>query len=130
MLAERGQDHRKYFGSTRFTRSHDRSVEAVVKGLVDGAAVDSLVFESLAARDPALKAKVRVVHRSPPFGVMPVVVSTALPAATRARLKAVLLDLHRDPEAVAALRPVHIERFIAPAPGLYDDAARVTRRPR
>lgn len=127
MLADLGQDHRRFFGSTIFTRSHDRSIDAVVKGLVDGAAVDSLVFESLVSREPGLRAKVRVVHRSPPYGVMPVVASTALSAMTRSRLKAVLLDLHLDPAAAEALRAVHIERFVAPSPGLYDDAARVVR---
>lgn len=128
LLRDLGQDPRRYFASTLFTRSHDRSVEAVVKGLVDGASVDSLVFESLVARDPALERKVRVVHRSPAYGVMPVVASMALPAVDRARLKAVLLDLHRDAEASAALRAVHIERFVAPEPGLYRDAALVARR--
>lgn len=130
LLSDRGQAPRRFFGSTIFTRSHDRSVDAVTKGLVDGAAVDSLVFESLAARDPGLRAKVRVVHRSPPYGVMPVVASAAMPAEARARLRAVLLDLHQDPAAANALHAVHIQRFVLPTPGLYEDAARVTRRPR
>jgi phosphonate transport system substrate-binding protein len=130
LLAERGLDHRRFFASTIFTRSHDRSIEAVVRGLVDGASVDSLVYESLLARDEGLRARLKVVHRSPPYGVMPVVASTALPAATRARLREVLLELHRDPAAAEALRAVHIDRFVPPSPGLYDDAARVARRSR
>ncbi|HSN92721.1 MAG TPA: PhnD/SsuA/transferrin family substrate-binding protein [Anaeromyxobacteraceae bacterium] len=128
LLADSGREPGRFFASTVFTRSHDRSVDAVARGVVDGAAVDSLVFDALAARDPSLRSRVRVVHRSPPYGVMPVVASTTLPAETRARLRAVLLGLHQDPEAAEALRAVHIERFVPPEPGLYDEAARVARR--
>lgn len=128
LLADSGRDAGRFFASTVFTRSHDRSIDAVARSVVDGAAVDSLVFEALATRDPSLRSKVRVVHRSPAYGVMPLVASTALSPETRARLREVLLALHRDPEAAASLRAVHIERFVAPAPGLYDEAARVARR--
>ncbi len=125
-LRERGLDHGRFFASAIFTRSHDRSIEAVAKGLVDGASVDSLVLESLLARDPGLAARVRVIHRSPPFGVMPVVAPVTLPVETRRKLGAVLLELHLDPEAAKALQAVGIERFVAPPPGHYSDAARVT----
>lgn len=130
LLSERGEAPERFFGSTLFTRSHDRSVDAVAKGLVDGASVDSLVYEALLARDPGLGQRTRVIDRSPPFGVMPVLASTRLPAATRARLRAVLLALHEDPGAAAAMATARIERFVAPAPGLYDDAREVARKAR
>ncbi|MBI5068326.1 MAG: phosphate/phosphite/phosphonate ABC transporter substrate-binding protein [Deltaproteobacteria bacterium] len=120
-----GLDPRHHFASTSFTRSHDRSIDAVARGLADGAAVDSLVYESLLARDPQLSSRVRVIHRSPAYGLMPVVAATRLPAETRARLRAVLLGLHRDPEAAAQLRAVGIDRFGPPEPGLFDSAAAV-----
>lgn len=129
-LADRGQDDRRFFGSVTYTHSHDRSLEAVAQGLVDGAAVDSLVYQALLERDPSLSSKVRVIHRSPPFGVMPVVASTALPPERRARLRQVLLHLHEDAEAAAALRAVHFDRFIEPPPRFYDDAIRTLGRPR
>jgi phosphonate transport system substrate-binding protein len=122
-LADLGADPAHFFSSAIFTRSHDRAIEAVAKGIVDGAAVDSLIYESLVARDPAIAEHTRVIERSPLFGLMPVVVSTKLPAEIRVRLRQVLLDLSKDPEAAAALRAVNIERFAVPTPGLYDAAA-------
>jgi len=125
LLRDMDHDPGRFFSGTMFTRSHDRSIDAVVKGLVDGAAVDSLVYDALVARDPQLAARTRVIHRSPAYGLMPVLASTRLPAESRARLRAVLLDLHRDPEAARELRSVHIERFATPTPGLFDGAAAV-----
>ena len=120
----------RFFGSTLFTRSHDRSIEAVVQGVVDGAAVDSLVYEALALRDTRVAGGTRVIHRSPPFGLMPVVASTRMSREARDRLRAVLLDLHRDPPSSSALGIVGIERFVTPAPGMYDAAAAVAERVR
>jgi phosphonate transport system substrate-binding protein len=125
LIADRGLDPDRFFGSTIYTRSHDRSVAAVVQGLVDGAAVHSVVFARLVAGDPALARQVRVIHRSPLFGAMPVVASPRLPAPTRARLRQILLELADDPEGRKALRAIGIDGFAVAQPGLYDSAAMV-----
>lgn len=126
LLRERSTSPSAFFAATLFTRSHDRSVEAVAKGLVDGAAVDSLVYDQMVARDPALAERVRVIHRSPAFGIAPIVASTRLPTERRAALRQAFLELAQDPQAAKALRVLHIERFAAPDPSMYSepDAAR------
>jgi phosphonate transport system substrate-binding protein len=125
-LRDRGHDPERYFAGAIYTQNHDRSVSAVAAGIVDGAAVHSAVLEHLFRDTPELRDQVRVVHRSPPFGSMPVVASTALPAEMRARLREVLLDLARDPAGATALRELAIDRFEAPTPDLYSSARRVT----
>jgi phosphonate transport system substrate-binding protein len=124
-LRDLGFDPGRFFGSVIYSGSHDRSVQAVAAGMVDGAAVHGAVLAQMQARDPSLAFRIRVVHRSPPLGGMPVVVSRRLPAQARARIGAVLLALEGDPEAEAALRAVHIDRFKTPSPGLFASAARI-----
>jgi phosphonate transport system substrate-binding protein len=124
-LHELGRDPDRFFGSVTYTRSHDRSVAAVSRRLVDGASVHSLVFARMLERDPELAQRIRVIHRSPPFGTMPIVVSTRVPRAERERLLRVLLDLSRDPDGAAALESLGYEGFAVPAPGLFDSAAHV-----
>jgi phosphonate transport system substrate-binding protein len=125
LLRDMGEQPSHFFASAVFTHSHDRSINAVAQQLVDGAAVDSLVYEDLVRRDPALSETTRVIHRSPPFGTTPVVASVRLPPEERARIREVLLSLHHDPEAAAALKVLHIDRFEVPPPGHYDTAAAV-----
>lgn len=124
-LRSLGRDPDHFFASVTYTRSHDRSITATARGIVDGAAVHSLVFAHMMERDPRLGARVRVLHRSPSFGMMPVVASTRLPPEERARLKRVLLDLARDPEGAAALAILGLEGFAQPTPALFDSAAAV-----
>lgn len=111
-----------FFGATIFTHGHDRSIETVSKGLVDGAAVDSLVYERLVATHSRVAAGTRVLHRSPPFGSSPVVASTRIPAALRVRIRQVVLALDRDDQAALALRGLGVEKFVEPSEGLYSDA--------
>ncbi len=123
VLETTGHAPDRFFGAVTYTRSHDRSITAVARGIVDGAAVHSLVFAHMTARDPSLAGRVRVIHQSPPFGAMPVVASLRLPLEVRQRLRQALLDLPDDPAGAAALRELGIERFAEPRPGLYDGTA-------
>lgn len=122
-LRQRGADPERFFGETLYTHSHDRSVDAVAAGIVDGAAVSSVVYRHQIARDPSVAARTRVLERSPSFGVMPVVVSTRIPAQERGRIRDVLLELHNEPEAAEAMDLLHVDRFEVPASDLYDSAA-------
>ncbi len=117
------QDPGSYFSNVQFTHSHDRSIEAVAKGVVDGATVDSLIFDQLAVARPWIAESARIIERSAPFGSAPLVASMRLPASRRAQIRAALLGLGRDPAAVQALSLVGFDGFARPTPGLYDSAA-------
>lgn len=123
LLRNAHEDPARFFGDSILTHSHDQSIEAVASGLVDGAVVDSLVYESMIAENPERATKTRIIDRSAPLGMTPVVAAPSLSPAMRARLREILLELDRDPSAAAALRVTHIERFVVPPPGLYDSAA-------
>jgi phosphonate transport system substrate-binding protein len=123
LLRTIGADSSGFFGSVTFTHSHDRSIDAVAKAVVDGAAVDSLVYEALVRSSPEIGAATRVIHRSPPYGVAPVVVSTRVDPRRRAAIRDALLQLHQDPEGRAALRLVGFDRFSPPEPEQYAGAA-------
>jgi phosphonate transport system substrate-binding protein len=129
LLRERGLDPDRFFGSVAYTGSHDHSVLAVANGLVDGASVHGAVLALLEARDPSLARRIRILHRSPPLGAMPIVVSKRVPASVRARLREVLLGLDRDPEAAESLKLLRFERFAVPSPQLYAAAAQLVEKP-
>lgn len=126
LLRDAGKDPRRFFGFTVYTQSHDRSIRAVASGVVDGASVHGHVLRHLLARDPDLARRIRVLQRSPPYGAMPVVVSTGLDPSTRSRLREALLAIAEDAEGAAALGVLGIDRFeTLPSPRLYDGAERV-----
>jgi phosphonate transport system substrate-binding protein len=119
-LASRGRQPATFFAKTVFTYSHDNSIEAVAEGVVDGAAVDSLIYDYLQVSHPSLVARTRIIHRSPPFGVQPVGVPKDLDPMTRRALRELFLGMDRDPDARGILKKLGVDRFIPGDDRLYD----------
>lgn len=75
LVKELGETPETFFGQVLFTYSHDDAIRAVASGVADGAAVDSLVYQFALAREPRLAEQTKIIHRSIPFGIPPVVTS-------------------------------------------------------
>lgn len=119
-LAQRGHTPESFFVSFSYTHAHDRSIHAVSEGLVDGAAVDSLIWDYLSAADPKLQKRVRVVERFGPFAIPPVVAAPHVPQELREKFRQALLTMHQDPQGQTILQGMHIDRFTPIDDGAYD----------
>lgn len=115
-----GERPETFFERFIFTYSHDNSIKAVAGGLVDGAAVDSLVYDYLAAQGHEYVAKTKVIWRSPPYGINPVVVNSALDPQLKSQLRDLFLTMHEDEEGRRILDDLLIDRFVLPEEGAYD----------
>lgn len=120
LLRQRGQAPEGFFGKVVYTYSHDNSIKAVADKLVDGASVDSLVYDYTLARNPELASRTRVVYRSEPFGAPPVVVHPGLSVELKDRLREAILGMHEDPRGRAILEGLLIDRFVVPDQAAYD----------
>jgi len=118
-LVLRGETPERFFSRTVFTYSHDNSILAVADRLVDGAAVDSLVYDYLRARNPEAVRETRIVERWGPYGIPPVVVHPALDPAFKRALRDFLLGIHTDPQGKQLLDPLLIDRFVPVDPNLF-----------
>ena len=119
-LAQMGETPESFFKEVIYTYSHDNSIRAVAQDIVDGATVDSLVFDALARSEPDLGKRLRVIERSQPFGIPPVVVHPELDPALKAAVQKALLDMHTDLQGQPALAVLHVDRFVSPTPAAYE----------
>jgi phosphonate transport system substrate-binding protein len=119
-LLERGKSPH-YFGSIVKSGSHLTSLQMVVAGQADAAAIDSHVLDVMLARDPALAAQLRVVAMLGPSAMPPVVVAKRLDTALKARLRAALVEMHHDPIAAQGLHSGLIQRLAPVADEHYND---------
>jgi len=110
-LAQMGFTPEDFFSSLTHTYAHDLSIHAVADHLVDGAAVDSLIWDYLAAADPRLASRVRVLERYGPYGVPPVVASPKLDPELRERIRQALLNIHKSAKGRDILQAMRVERF-------------------
>jgi phosphonate transport system substrate-binding protein len=120
MLAKMGETPQTFFKEYFYSHSHDNSIKAVAEGQADGAAVDSLIWEFMNKIDPALTSRTRIVEKSPPYGIPPIVVHPGLDAATKKQLKEILLTLNNDKQAKPLLEKIQIDRFVEGNDSMYN----------
>lgn len=120
LLSQQEETPATFFSETFYTNSHDNSIHAVAEGLTEGAAVDSLIWEFMNSVDPELTSQTKVIGKSPPYGIPPVVINPSLNLELKQGLKGAFLSIHRDAEARQLLRQIQIERFEEVEDSNYD----------
>jgi phosphonate transport system substrate-binding protein len=113
-LAEWGVKPESFFGKTIYTYSHDNSILAVAKGLVEGAAVNSLIWEYYHNKNPIFTSRTRIIRKSEPYGNPPLVTSGHLSPGLRGRIREIVLSMHSHPEGRDILKEIMIDRFVVP----------------
>lgn len=98
--------------------------------MVDGAAVDSLVYEALARTNPALVARTRVIERLGPYGIPPVVVRPGIDPRLEAEVREALLGMADDPRGQDALAALEIDRFVIIEDTAYNPVRQMAERMR
>lgn len=102
----------KFFSRVIFTYAHDYSIQAVAGGIVDAAGVNGLIFDYIQKIHPEKTAAVKIIKKSMPFGMPPVVVNPKIDPNLKNRLQKILLNMGDDAEGRAILLPLGIERFV------------------
>ncbi len=108
-----------FFSRMLCTGSHRDSIESVLDGRIDGAAIDSNALRSLYRERPELCRELRVVESLGPFPIQPIVLRAG-DRRLRDRIAAALLGLADDRDLRSALAACGLERCVPVDEGLYD----------
>jgi phosphonate transport system substrate-binding protein len=127
LLARRQTTPEAFFGKVSYTYGHDKSIAAIAEKLVDGAAVDSLIWEYLHRTKPELTSKTKILHVSDPYGIPPLVVRKDLDPALRERIFKILLTMDTNPVGQEILRGMMTDRFIPGDDANYDSIRAINR---
>ena len=119
-LSQMGERPETFFNKTIYTYSHDNSILAVAKSLVDGAAIDGLIWEYYNRKNPIFTSKTRIIRKSDKYGIPPIVASRFLPADLKNRIRQVLLAMHHDARGQKILHELMIDRFTPTRDEWYD----------
>jgi len=125
LLEQENETPDTFFKKSIFTYSHDNSIKAVYDKIVDGAAVDSLVYDYLIEQKPEFADKIRIINKSEEFGIPPIVVSSGVSSETRLKLKDLFLDMHNSLEGKTILHHLKIERFREQEDANYDSVRKI-----
>ncbi|MBI5845402.1 MAG: phosphate/phosphite/phosphonate ABC transporter substrate-binding protein [Deltaproteobacteria bacterium] len=119
-LAKVGLKPENFFGKLIYTYSHDNSIFAVARGLVDAAAVDGHKWEYFERTKPRFTRLTRILMKSEPFGSPPAVVSSSLSPEIKEKIRLGLLTMHENPEGREILAKLMIDRFVEPDEKWYE----------
>lgn len=126
-LAEMNERPETFFSRIVYTYSHDNSIMAVARNLVDGATVDSLIWEFYQEKNPVFTSKTRIIKKSEPYGNPPLVASKNLPAESKEQVQQILFSMHQDPEGQKILKELMIDCFIPPKEEWYENLKQMQR---
>jgi phosphonate transport system substrate-binding protein len=112
LTKDEGIPPERFFSKLVFTGSHDGAIAGVAFNFVDGAAVDSLIWEYANAADPSLTARTRILLVSQPFGIPPVAVRPYADPRVKEAIRKTLLSMHEDEEGKKILAGMVIDRFL------------------
>jgi phosphate/phosphite/phosphonate ABC transporter binding protein len=111
-LAKSGADE-SFFGNVVCSGSHLNSIEAVVRGAADAAAIDSNVLRIRFQEGPALRKKLRVIESWGPYPIQPIVVRSALHPELKQLLRAAFLSTEQDHRTRRTLKQFGFSHFVA-----------------
>jgi phosphonate transport system substrate-binding protein len=126
-LLERGKTLH-YFGRMVESGSHQRSLELVLEGHADAAAIDSHVLDVALLQNKDLAPRLRVVAVLGPSSIPPVVVAKGLDNELKCRMREALLTMNEDADGARRLHEGRIDYFVAVKDSDYDDIRRIFAR--
>ncbi len=119
-LAKIGETPETFFNMFVYTRSHHNSIEAVATKLVDGASVDSYIWEFQNATNPVFTSRTKIIEKGPAFPFTPFVMRKGIDPALQERITDVFLNMHDDPKGLQILESLKIDKFVAVPDNFYD----------
>lgn len=118
-LIDMGETH-GFFSEVTRSGSHEESIRMVAQGVSDASAVDSLVYDYDAIKNPEYVKQTRILKVLGPAGIPPVVVSVKTAPAWRKQISEILLGMKNDPDGRAILDEALVDRFSVVDDSNYD----------
>lgn len=112
MLAKMNETPDTFFEKYIFTQSHDKAIKAVAQGIVDGAAVDSLIWEYANRTNPEFTSKTKIIKKSAPYGIPPVTARRGLNPELKEKLRQIFLNVYKDEKGKEILKGMMIDKFV------------------
>lgn len=123
-LIAMGEHPKTWFSRTIFTHGHRNVVRAVAEGLVQSGSVDGYVWETLAALEPDMTRRTKIIGKSELLGFPPICArKDAAGSEPVGALRDALVGLSQSEPGRAALSALKLDGFRAAPAGLYDGIA-------
>lgn len=111
VLMKRGYKPSEFFKPLIYTYSHHESIIAVYKGFVEGASVDSLVYEQTRRVSPYITSQLKIIQKFGPFPTTSFVYRRGLRKNVIERFRSAMLSMNKDQEGLQILARMGLTGF-------------------
>jgi len=126
ILSKMNETPETFFSGFIFSGSHDNSIEAVAKNIVDGAAVDHLIWEYINKRNPDFTSGTKVIEKHGPYAIPPIVTHPGTDPVLKQKIRSILLDMHNDEKGKKIINKIEIEKFVVMDDSSYNSVREMT----
>lgn len=123
-LKEKGFDPDKFFGTVKFSKTHEAAIQMLLNGSVDGCAAKDTAYKKFIDTNIELKDRINVLEVAGPFPERTLMVSNRIDGETRKRIRDALLKMDSDPEGRKVLSETGRDRYIETK---FEDFAAISR---
>lgn len=113
-LLKTGYSPKSYFKKIIYTYEHGESIKAVLDEFVDGASVDSLVYEQFVKRHANEAKDLKIVEKLGPFVMSPIVASTNLDKKIFNNIQEIFINMHKEEEGYKILNGLSLDKLNYP----------------
>lgn len=125
LLARVRETPETFFKKYIYTYSHAASIEAVRVGLVDGASIDSYIWEFYEYTDPKFISGLKIIQKDEVKGTTPIVVRSSLEPGLKERLRRAFLDMDKEQKGREILKRNVMKGFAMAEDALYNDTRKM-----
>ncbi len=119
-LKELNITEEEFFLKTIYTYGHDISIQMVNRGIIDGASINSLIYNYLLIHNPKKVENIRIISKSERYGNPPIVVPASLSNKSFVKYQKIFLNLHKDSLGKSILDKLEIDKFVVVDDTIYN----------
>ncbi len=118
LLKEQGKDMNTFFRVKVKAGSHEKSIEAIYRGLADIGAIDEYIWQTYTASRPRLTDKLHVLEKAGPYPFTPIVAGSEVSTTTISKVQNALTQMNAT-ELNQFQRDFQMDGFVIKAPEFY-----------
>jgi len=111
-VKEKGFDPDNFFGTVKFSKTHEAAIQMLLNGSVDGCAAKDTAYKKFIDTNIELKDRINIIEIAGPFPERTITISKRVDEGIRKKVKEALLKMDSDPEGKKVLMETGHSRYI------------------
>lgn len=111
-IKEKGFDPDDFFGTVKFSKTHETAIQMLLNGSIDGCAAKDTAYKKFIETNIELKDRLNILEVGGPFPERTLMVSKKIDKGTRDKIKDILLNMDGNPEGRKLLSEIGRDRYI------------------